>query len=313
MEALLHERAIAMSRSLELSTRHTYSSALNSWIAFINLHHFDIEPTPDTLSFFVVYMSHQISPRSVKSYLSGLVQLLEPDFPNIREVQQSRLVTRALKGSLKMLAKPIKRKDPITMNDLRFIETKYRHSKNHDDYLFETQLVTGFHGLLRLGDLTFPDNSSIQEWRKVTRRTTLLIRPQQYSFMLPAHKADRFFEGNKVIVSAFESFDSTPSFDPFPSFYRYLTSRDSLFPASSPLWLTSEGKIPTRSFFMSRFHALFSKSYGGASMRAGGATHLAKNHTPPELIRAMGRWSSDAWEIYIRIHPGLLRSLLHSH
>jgi hypothetical protein len=97
MEVLLHERAIAMSRSLGLSTHHTYSSALNSWIAFINLHHFDIEPTPDTLSFFVVYMSHQISPRSVKSYLSGLVQLLEPDFPNIREVRQSCLVTRALK------------------------------------------------------------------------------------------------------------------------------------------------------------------------------------------------------------------------
>jgi hypothetical protein len=249
VEALLSERAIAMSRSLELSTRHTYSSALNSWIAFVNMHHFDIEPTPDTLSFFVVYMSHQISPRSVKAYLSGLVQLLEPDFPNIREVRQSRLVTRALKGSLKMLAKPIKRKDPITMNDLRFVETKYRHSKEHDDYLFETQLATGVHGLLRLGDLTFPDSSSIREWRKVTRRNTLDIRPHQYSFVLPAHKADRFYEGNKVVVCAFESSDSSPPFDPFPSFFRYLHSRDSLFPASSPLWLTSEGKIPTRSFF----------------------------------------------------------------
>jgi hypothetical protein len=212
-----------------------------------------------------------------------------------------------------MLAKPIKRKDPITMNDLRFVETKYRHSKEHDDYLFETQLATGVHGLLRLGDLTFPDSSSIREWRKVTRRNTLDIRPHQYSFVLPAHKADRFYEGNKVVVCAFESSDSSPPFDPFPSFFRYLHSRDSLFPASSPLWLTSEGKIPTRSFFMSRFHALFSKSYGGASMRAGGATHLAMNNTPPELIRAMGRWSSNAWEIYIRLHPALLRSLLHSH
>jgi hypothetical protein len=62
--------------------------------------------------------------------------------------------------------------------------------------------------------------------------------------MLPAHKVDRFFEGNKVIVSAFEPFDLVPSFDPFPSFYRYLTSSDSLFPASSPLWLTAEGKFP---------------------------------------------------------------------
>jgi hypothetical protein len=143
VEALLRERAIAMSQSLEISTHHTYSSALNSWIAFVNMHHFDIEPTPDTLSFFVVYMSRQISPRSVKSYLSGLVRLLEPDFPNIREVRQSRLVTRALKGCLKMLAKPVKRKEQPTMNDLRFIETRYRHTKDHNDFLFVALLVTG--------------------------------------------------------------------------------------------------------------------------------------------------------------------------
>jgi hypothetical protein len=302
-----------MSRSLEISTRHTYSSALNSWIAFVNMHHFDIEPTPDTLSFFIVYISSHISPRSVKSYLSGLVRLLEPDFPNIREVRQSRLVTRALKGCLKMLAKPVKRKEPLTMNDLRFVETRFRHTKDHNDFLFVALLVTGVHGLLRLGEMTFPDNSSVREWRKVTRRSSLVILSHQYSFLMPASKTDRSYEGNKVIISAFNPSDSAPPFDPLPSFSRYLISRDSLFPASSPLWLTSEGRVPTRSFFMSRFYNLFSKSYGGASMRAGGATHLAISNTSPEVIRAMGRWSSEAWEIYIRIHPALLRAFLHPH
>jgi hypothetical protein len=274
------------------------------------MHHFDIEPTPDTLSFFIVYMSHHISPRSVKSYLSGLVQLLEPDFPNVRDVRQSRLVTRTLKGCLKMLAKPVERKEPLTINDLRLAEIKYRHTQDHDDLLFLTLLITGFYGLLRLGELTFPDDLSIRDWRKITRRSSLIVRPHQYSFMTPASKADRFFEGNKVVICAFESPDL--AFDPFRAFSRYLISRDTLFPASSPLWLTSKGDVPTRSFFMSRFHNLFSKSYGGASMRAGGATHLAKIHTPPEIIRGMGRWSSDAWEIYIRIHPTLLQALLHS-
>ena len=76
LERLVRERAEALSRSLDISSRHTYASALNSWLAFINMHHFEIEPTPDTLSYFIVYMSHHISPRSVKSYLSGLVQQL---------------------------------------------------------------------------------------------------------------------------------------------------------------------------------------------------------------------------------------------
>ena len=46
-------------------------------------------------------------------------------------------------------------------------------------------------------------------------------------------------------------------------------------------------------------------------MRAGGATHLAMLHTPPDIIHALGQWTSEAWEVYIRIHPALLHSLLH--
>jgi hypothetical protein len=309
LEALIRERALAMSRSLDFSTRHTYASTLNSWLAFINMHNFDIQPTPDTLSYFVVNMSHQISPRSVKSYLSGLVQQLEPNFPNIREVRGSRLVTRTMKGCLKMLSKPIQRKDPLSIDDLQYLQTRFHYSQNHDDLLFFALLVTGFHGLLRLGELTFPDDPAIREWRKVPRRGSLILQSPQYTFLLAAHKADRFFEGNRVVIRAFEG--ARNSFDPFPVFSQYIASRDRLFPAASPLWLTSKGDVPTRSFFMSCFHTYFSKSYGGASMRAGGATHLAKLGTSSSVIHGLGRWSSEAWEVYIRIHPTLLQALLH--
>jgi hypothetical protein len=134
LEALIRERALAMSRSLDITTRHTYASALNSWLAFINMHNFNIEPTPGTLSYFVVYMSHQISPRSVKSYLSGLVQQLEPDFPNIRDVCGSRLVTRTIKGCLKMLSKPVRRKDPLSIDDLQYLQTRFHYSQNHNAF-----------------------------------------------------------------------------------------------------------------------------------------------------------------------------------
>lgn len=159
--------------------------------------------------------------------------------------------------------------------------------------------------------MTFPDNPKLQDWRKVTRRGTLRMQSQQYSFQLTAHKADKFFEGNIVLIRGFSS--PRALFNPFPAFCRYLSSRDSHFPALSPLWLTSEGEVPTRSFFMSRFRAFFSKNYGGVSMRAGGATHLALNGAPASIIRAMGRWSSEAWEVYIRVHPTLLQALLHQH
>lgn len=309
LERLVRERAEALSRSLDISSRHTYASALNSWLAFINMHHFEIEPTPDTLSYFIVYMSHHISPRSVKSYLSGLVQQLEPDFPSIREVRSSRLVTRTMKGCLKSFAKPIQRKNPLSIFDLQYLETRFQHSQTHDDHLFLALLVTGFHGLLRLGEMVFPDNVNLRDWRKITRRNSLTLTQTRYQFVLTTHKADKFYEGNKVIIQAF---DNSP-FDPLPIFSRYLSSRDRLFPAASPLWLMSSGDIPTRSFFVSRFRIFFSKSYGGASMRAGGATHLAELGTSPHIIRALGRWKSEAWEVYIRVHPIILQALLRRH
>src|ERR1700678_4395068 len=170
LETFVRERAYAISNSLDLSTRRTYSSALNSWIAFVNMHNFSIEPTQDTLSFFIVFMSHHIQPRSVKSYLSGLIQQLEPNFPNIREIRSSPLITKVLKGCMKLKSKPIRRKEALTIEYLRFLDEKYRHKQSHDDLLFVALIFLGFFGLLRLGDMTFLDDPNIREWRKVYRR-----------------------------------------------------------------------------------------------------------------------------------------------
>ena len=168
-------------------------------------------------------------------------------------------------------------------------------------------LATGFHGLLRLGKLTFLDNSSIRDWHKVIKRHSLTVWQHEYKFLLPAHKADHFFEGNCVLIRVF----SPELFDPVPVFFHYLTSRDHLFQATTPLWLTSTGEVPTWSFFLSCFCVFFSQNFASASMHAGGATHLTLLGTYSQVIRAIGRWSSDAWELYIHVHPTLLQALLH--
>src|SRR5271168_4784422 len=79
----------------------------------------------------------------------------------------------------------------------------FSFSQKHDDLLFAALVVTGFHGLLHLGELTFPDSSYLRDWRKVTKRSTLVVHKHQYEFFLPAHKADRVFEGNKVLFVLF--------------------------------------------------------------------------------------------------------------
>ena len=152
----------------------------------------------ETLSYFIVYMSHHINPHSVKCYLSGLVQQLELDHPAIRDFHNSRHITKVMRGCLKMNTKAVSRKSTLSLDDVRLVCDRFKHSISHNNLLFVAMLLTGFHGLLRLGELTLPDSSSIRDWRKVTQRQSLVLRHNEFEFLLPAHKANRFFEGRKL-------------------------------------------------------------------------------------------------------------------
>ncbi|KAJ3846379.1 hypothetical protein EV368DRAFT_77088 [Lentinula lateritia] len=76
-EHLLHEQIIALGSILEPSSLSSYTSAVQSYVTFCCTHDFSIDPTTDTLSFYIVYIRHFIKPKSVSSYLSGICNQLE--------------------------------------------------------------------------------------------------------------------------------------------------------------------------------------------------------------------------------------------
>ena len=166
-------------------------------------------------------------------------------------------------------------------------------------------LLTGFFALMRLGELTDPDTTSLRDPRKQIRRLSVTVSNDNYSFFLSGHKGNKFFEGNTIIVPC-----STNSHNAYRHFTSYLNSCDIKFPAASSLWLRNNGTIPTRMWFMWRLRMFFDKTVGGQLLRAGGATLLAETGTPPHLIQASGRWKMDTFEIYIQKHPVLLQALL---
>jgi hypothetical protein len=182
-----------------------------------------------------------------------------------------------------------------------------QNSTSHDDKLFLAQLLTGFRQLLRLGELTFPDSKKLQDWRKVSLRSSVVSSPSSFCYILQTHKADRFFEGNKLICDKQDKLH-----DPVEPFNRYLSSRDALHPYHAPLWLRSDGSVPTRSWFIKRMRHYFPPEIAGQSMRAGGATALAEEGALPHIIQAAGRWASEAFQLYIRKNPLLLHAMIHS-
>ncbi|KAJ3831251.1 hypothetical protein F5878DRAFT_549790 [Lentinula raphanica] len=201
-EELVRGRNIALGLATDLSSQNSYNSHLNSYIAFCSMHSFPLDPTPDTLSFFVVYMSYHIEPRSVGTYLSGICDRLEPYFPDVRNNRNSPIVRKTLTGMKKLRSKPVRRKQPLTRKHLHDVSSSLSNSSSFDECLFGILLVTGTCGLLRLGELTLPDNPNVRNFRKITSRASLEFVDNGFAFWLPYHKADRLFEAGGATAMA---------------------------------------------------------------------------------------------------------------
>ena len=305
MEHLINERSISLGYSLDTSSFGTYTSALNSYLTFCNLHHLPVDPTPDTLSFYVVFLSSHIKPDSVNSYLSGICRQLEPFYPEVCQNRKTMLVSRTMAGCMRRFGTPTKRKAPLSHANLLFVLDSMVSEPSHDELLFAALILTGFHALMRFGELVFPDKKNLRNYRKIALRHSVRLHQENYSFFLPSHKGDRFFEGNTILVQKL----NTPT-DPYNPFIAYLRSRDKLFPIHPELWLTSSGRVPTRHWFISRLRAFFPNEIAGQSMRSGGATSLAEAGADLATIQAVGRWSSEAFRIYIRKNPVLIHAML---
>jgi len=161
LEHLHHERALALGEAIDASTRKNYGSALNSYLNFVLLHHLPVKPTDDTLSLYVIYTASYIKPNSVDTYLSGISHQLEFYFPDICKAHSSPLIKRTLHGCKQLKGSATMQKRALTLDDLGCVIDYYSNSTKHDDLLFIAMLLTGFFALMRLGELTFPDNKSL--------------------------------------------------------------------------------------------------------------------------------------------------------
>lgn len=106
-------------------------------------------------------------------------------------------------------------------------------------------LLAGFHALLHLGKLVWPDKPVLQDYHKVIFHHSIELLLNGFSFHLPRHKANQFYEGNQVMVPG-----NAVSDDPYAPFCNYLQSHDSCFPHNPELLLCEDGSIPTSMWFM---------------------------------------------------------------
>ncbi|KXN82286.1 hypothetical protein AN958_02766 [Leucoagaricus sp. SymC.cos] len=224
-------------------------------------------------------MSQHIKPSLVENYLTRIIHYMTPLYPEVRCWWSTALVTQALCRCKKLYPKLISRCHPLLPSKIDLLTSDYIHRPAHDDLLFLTQVLFGFVCLLWLGKLVFSDDQSLDAPQKFPLQKSVSLITEAASFFLPYHKADRFFEGNKIMALS----NNTLS-DPVSALTHYFNSHDNFFPEQHALWLCANGRPPCYAWFLHWLCAICGNSIGGHSMCSRGATALTNKGVPLDLI-----------------------------
>lgn len=302
LQTLDNRLALLQANALDQSTLRGYAVGARDYIRFCLQHHLPLQPTPLTLARYIAYTSQFIA--SGPHYLSGARHYLQDLFPDFESNRKHQLVKNTIRGSHKLRADPIRRKQPLRTSHLHaFLQTTLR-TLQYDDLLFVTILSCAFYACHRIGELVPPSPSSpLFDWRKLIKWDTLHFSNNRVKYRLPYHKGDPFFHGSDIIMMTQEVAN------PVTLLLAYTRLRDTRHGARSPLFLRENGTHPSRSWFEHRLFTLVDHSFGGQSARAGGATFYASLGISEDILQALGRWSSSAWKIYIRDHPTIRMEL----
>jgi len=290
--------ATILNHSIESTTTASRRSAWRLWQNFIRIYP-QAPELPSDPQWVCVFLQHFFdsgySSSSLVTYLShiGACYTLtgHQDWPTIR---QNPLLKRLIDGMKKLeMIHRAPRPEPTLLSYSNILETRVSED-SLDHVLFNVLLLCGFFGLHRLAEITDPDSyDPASQHAKRIKLASIQFSEDTFNYTLPYHKGDRFGRSSIVIIH-----DATTR----RTMQRYLQLRADL--PSPYLFVHANGTIPTKAWFLRILQYKLPNS-SGKSLRRGGATAMAQAGASPQQIQEAGRWSSEAWKIYVRDHPAL--------
>lgn len=245
-----------------------------------------------TLVRFIAYLhdnkyaaSSIISAVSAVAFVHKIMQVCDPS--------QSFIIKKIIQGCKKQGA-CADRRLPITVDILSDINRASEHtiSSQFSRIRFQAMCSLAFYALLRIGEITATANN-IQ--LADVQMSDVLI---QITFVKYKHS-----QGSSSRHEIRASTDG--QFCPVKSLKSYLELRGE---QSGPLFVREDGSPVPRSLFCNelkaalRFSAYPTDRYTSHSFRIGGASHMASKGSSDAQIKRAGRWASDAFLGYIRLH-----------
>ena len=182
--------------SIEMSNARGYTTGAHDYISFCVNHSLPLDPTLQTLSWYIAYTSRFIG--SGPKYLSGACHFLSDLYPSFNTNHSHPLVQATISGSKKIWADPVKQKLPLRTSHLQTFLEVSNSSNDYDDCLFVTIISCCFYGCHWIGELISNNDTCLRDWWKIIKRASLHFSSSRAGYHLPYHKSDRFYQGTEI-------------------------------------------------------------------------------------------------------------------
>ena len=209
-----------------------------------------------------------------------------------------------LRGSRKEQSGDQKRSRlPITPSILEQLRRVWnKDPSDRDNVMLWAACCVGFFGFLRSGELTAPEKEEFDPKQHLTVKDIAienLANPRTISIRIEQSKTDPFRQGVTIYLGRTDSM-----LCPVAALLSYLVLRGR---GKGPLFKFKDGRALSRPRLVSELRkalaeaGLKPENYAGHSFRIGAATTAAACSIPVEVIKTLGRWKSQAHQLYVRL------------
>ena len=182
---------------------------------------------------------------------------------------------------------------------VKSLKTSLRHSKLliQDQYMLWAAFTLAFFGFLKSAEFCSPATSRFSALHTLLR-SNITVHSSHLNVHVKVSKADPFHNGSNLIIHATGS-----SICPVRAMTKYLNTTTHY---NKPLFIFCNGSYLTHNSLTSILRALLGRvssetsRYSSHSFRIGAATTAAAANVPDWLIKVMGNWASDAYQVYIK-------------
>ena len=305
MEAEAHSLVL---NGIAPSTSRVYSSARNTFLRFCSRLNFNPLPASEhTLILFVAELHQSKATSTIHTYLAGIRHFhIISGYAN--PLDNKPKLQLALKGCKRIKPPRSCTRLPITPYILR--EIKSTLSKNFDDTMIWAAMCMGFFGFLRAGEFTVDGafdpsaHLSLQDISVNSHTNPSIIR-----VTIKKSKTDQFGTGAYIFLARTNS-----DLCPVTALIDYLALRPT---TKGPMFAFEDGSYLSRSKLVQSLNCslvaagIDPQFYKGHSFRIGAATTAATMGVQDSLIQKLGRWTSDAFRLYVRTPPEELSQVCH--